>query len=177
MASSSSVEDRINLHQLMELKAAFERADLDNGGSLDMEEFLEAFGGVLGKNLAKKQLMHLFMKVHRTDARGKASTRTRHASCSTLLHHSILSHVQQHHSTSVYTLLHTCTPLFTLLHFSCPFARAYTRLFPPPSLWAPLRAAVARARRCGSAPTAARVARIRRKKQADSSLAEAPSPK
>ena len=35
------MEDRINLHQLMELKAAFERADTDQGGSLDMEEFLD----------------------------------------------------------------------------------------------------------------------------------------
>ena len=37
----ASVEDRINLHQLMELKAAFDRADTDGGGSLDLEEFLE----------------------------------------------------------------------------------------------------------------------------------------
>ena len=36
-----SMEDRINLHQLMELKAAFDRADTDGGGSLDLEEFLE----------------------------------------------------------------------------------------------------------------------------------------
>jgi len=62
-AASSSVEDRINLHQLMELKAAFEKADTDHGGSLDMEEFLEAFGGVLGKNLTHEQLTHLFMKI------------------------------------------------------------------------------------------------------------------
>ena len=32
---------QINLHQLMELKAAFDRADTDGGGSLDLEEFLE----------------------------------------------------------------------------------------------------------------------------------------
>ena len=57
------MEDRINLHQLMELKAAFERADTDQGGSLDMEEFLEAFGEVLGKNLTHEQLTHLFMKI------------------------------------------------------------------------------------------------------------------
>ena len=35
---AQSMEDRINLHQLMELKAAFDRADTDQGGSLDMEE-------------------------------------------------------------------------------------------------------------------------------------------
>lgn len=47
----------------MELKAAFDRADTDNGGSLDIDEFLEAFGGVLGKNLSHEQLTHLFMKI------------------------------------------------------------------------------------------------------------------
>ena len=62
-ASAASVEDRINLHQLMELKAAFDRADTDGGGSLDTEEFLEAFGEVLGKNLTHEQLTHLFMKI------------------------------------------------------------------------------------------------------------------
>ena len=60
---AGSVEDRINLHQLMELKAAFDRADIDGGGSLDMDEFLEAFGEVLGKNLTHEQLTHLFMKI------------------------------------------------------------------------------------------------------------------
>ena len=47
----------------MELKAAFDRADTDGGGSLDLDEFLEAFGGVLGKNLSHEQLTHLFMKI------------------------------------------------------------------------------------------------------------------
>jgi len=63
MAEATSVEDRINLHQLMELKAVFERADTDGGGSLDIDEFLEAFGEVLGKNLSYEQLTHLFMKI------------------------------------------------------------------------------------------------------------------
>lgn len=63
MSEPTSVEDRINLHQLMELKAAFERADTDGGGSLDLDEFLEAFSGVLGKNLSHQQLTHLFMKI------------------------------------------------------------------------------------------------------------------
>lgn len=63
MSDGTSVEDRINLHQLMELKAVFERADTDGGGSLDVDEFLEAFGGVLGKNLTHEQLTHLFMKI------------------------------------------------------------------------------------------------------------------
>ena len=61
--ATSTMEDRINLHQLMELKAAFDRADVDRGGSLDMGEFLGAFGGVLGERLTPEQLTHLFMKI------------------------------------------------------------------------------------------------------------------
>ena len=61
--NQTSVEDRINLHQLMQLKEAFDHADIDGGGSLDIEEFLEAFGDVLGKNLTREQLTHLFMKI------------------------------------------------------------------------------------------------------------------
>jgi len=57
------MEDRINLSQLMDLKAAFDRADTDHGGTLDIDEFLAAFGNVLGKNLTEEQLTHLFMKI------------------------------------------------------------------------------------------------------------------
>eukprot|EP00741_Cyanophora_paradoxa_P015875 tig00020909_g15326.t1 len=56
-------EDAINLSTLMELKEIFDRADVDGGGSLDMEEFIEAFGGVIGKNMTPEQLQHLFMKI------------------------------------------------------------------------------------------------------------------
>ena len=35
----------------------FEKADTDHGGSLDLDEFLEAFGGVLGSNLSHEQLI------------------------------------------------------------------------------------------------------------------------
>ena len=62
-AEPTSMEDRINLHQLMELKAAFDRADTDSNYALDMDEFLQAFGTVLGKNLSHEQLTHLFMKI------------------------------------------------------------------------------------------------------------------
>ena len=34
----ASMEDRINLHQLMELKAAFDRADEDGSGTIDRKE-------------------------------------------------------------------------------------------------------------------------------------------
>ena len=38
----------------MELREAFELADTDNGDGLDISEFIEAFGGVIGKNMTKK---------------------------------------------------------------------------------------------------------------------------
>ena len=47
----------------MELREAFEEADADAGGSLDLEEFVNAFGGVIGKNMNIKQLNQLFMKI------------------------------------------------------------------------------------------------------------------
>mmetsp|Transcript_37768 Transcript_37768/g.61203 ORF Transcript_37768/g.61203 Transcript_37768/m.61203 type:complete len:933 (-) Transcript_37768:1406-4204(-) len=55
--------DAINLTTLMELKAVFEHADVDGGGSLSLDEFVEAFGGILGKNMTSEQLTHLFMKI------------------------------------------------------------------------------------------------------------------
>jgi Ca2+-binding EF-hand superfamily protein len=47
----------------MELRELFEAADTDKGGALEIEEFIEAFGGVLGKDMNKKQLKQLFMKI------------------------------------------------------------------------------------------------------------------
>ncbi len=41
----------------------FENADADKGGALEIEEFTEAFGGVLGKDMNPKQLKQLFMKI------------------------------------------------------------------------------------------------------------------
>lgn len=58
-----TLEDRINMQQLMDLKAAFNRADIDRGGTLDLHEFVLAFGGVLGRDMSKEQLTHLFMKI------------------------------------------------------------------------------------------------------------------
>ena len=55
--------DAMNLHQLVELRAAFEQADVDGGGSLDVEEFIEAFGSVLGRNMTREKLALLFMKI------------------------------------------------------------------------------------------------------------------
>jgi len=57
------LEESIQLQHLKELQNAFKRADADGGGSLDQEEFVKAFGSILGKNLSEDQVTNLFMKI------------------------------------------------------------------------------------------------------------------
>ena len=47
----------------MELREAFDLADLDRGGALELDEFIDAFGDVIGKNMTHKELKQLFMKI------------------------------------------------------------------------------------------------------------------
>ena len=47
----------------MELKEKFKAIDKDGSGSLDKDEFVDAFGDVLGKDLSSKQLEQLFMRI------------------------------------------------------------------------------------------------------------------
>lgn len=47
----------------MQLKEKFNAADSDQGGALELEEFVAAFGSVLGHNLTKKELIQLFMRI------------------------------------------------------------------------------------------------------------------
>ena len=47
----------------MELREAFDIADTDKGGALEIEEFKDAFGEIIGKNMNRKQLTQLFMKI------------------------------------------------------------------------------------------------------------------
>ncbi len=51
-----NASEKINLQHIMELREAFEAADTDKGGALEIEEFIEAFGGVIGKGMNQKQL-------------------------------------------------------------------------------------------------------------------------
>ena len=48
--------EQINLQHLMELKEKFKEIDEDESGALDEEEFVAAFGDVLGKDMSAKQL-------------------------------------------------------------------------------------------------------------------------
>ncbi|GBG25627.1 WD repeat-containing protein 64 [Hondaea fermentalgiana] len=62
-ARGKGESNMISLDKLQELRLAFELADEDGGGGLDMEEFLNAFGHILGDNLSQRQLSNLFMKI------------------------------------------------------------------------------------------------------------------
>ena len=59
----SNASERINLQNIMELREAFDLADTDSGGALEIDEFIEAFGEVLGKDMSMKELKQLFMKI------------------------------------------------------------------------------------------------------------------
>ena len=47
----------------MQLRTAFLTADDSGDGELDLNEFIRAFGRVLGKGLNYKQLNQLFMRI------------------------------------------------------------------------------------------------------------------
>ena len=52
----SNASERINLQNIMELREAFDLADIDAGGALELNEFIEAFGEVIGKHMNMKEL-------------------------------------------------------------------------------------------------------------------------
>ena len=49
-----NASERINLQHIMELREAFDIADTDKGGALEIDEFIEAFGEIIGKNMNPK---------------------------------------------------------------------------------------------------------------------------
>jgi len=61
--SNSSLTEKINLQHLIELREKFDKADLDHGGALELDEFVDAFGEVLGVGMSRKQLVQLFMRI------------------------------------------------------------------------------------------------------------------
>ena len=58
--SSSTASLMSEFHQL---RGAFLDADSDGGGDLDLDEFTEAFGKILGPSLSKQDIINLFMKI------------------------------------------------------------------------------------------------------------------
>eukprot|EP00924_Labyrinthula_sp_SR-Ha-C_P006274 snap_masked-scaffold_31-processed-gene-1.44-mRNA-1 protein AED:1.00 eAED:1.00 QI:0/0/0/0/1/1/6/0/949 len=61
--SANSSSPSFDLSQLNLLRKAFDEADTDGENGLDMNEFVDAFGQILGKNLSKQQLINLYMKI------------------------------------------------------------------------------------------------------------------
>lgn len=49
-----SATEKIDLRAIMEIKEAFDSADIDKEGSLDPTEFTKAFGDILGGGLTEK---------------------------------------------------------------------------------------------------------------------------
>lgn len=45
------------------LKERFKEADIDQGGALELEEFVAAFGDIIGKKMSNKELVKLFMRI------------------------------------------------------------------------------------------------------------------
>ena len=54
MAENKNASERINLQHIMELREAFDIADADKGGALELDEFTDAFGEILAKNMTDK---------------------------------------------------------------------------------------------------------------------------
>ena len=79
----------------MELREAFDIADTDKGGALELEEFIEAFGEIIGKNMTPKQLRQLFMKI---DADSNGSVEWHEFMNYMLLENQTLSSMKQEHS-------------------------------------------------------------------------------
>ena len=58
-----NASEQISLQHIMELREAFDAADKHKGGALSLSEFVDAFGGIIGKDMNKKQINQLFMKI------------------------------------------------------------------------------------------------------------------
>jgi hypothetical protein len=55
----------MSITQILSLKERFDRADTDGGGSLDMQEFMDAFGSIINKNGSMSGLLsHVILDPH-----------------------------------------------------------------------------------------------------------------
>lgn len=58
-----NASEQISLQHIMELREAFDAARKHREGALTLEEFVKAFGGIIGKDMNDKQINQLFMKI------------------------------------------------------------------------------------------------------------------
>lgn len=78
----------------MELREAFDLADADKGGALELDEFMDAFGEIIGKGMNQKQLRQLFMRI---DADSNGSVEWHEFMNYMLLENQTLSSMKQEH--------------------------------------------------------------------------------
>jgi len=55
--------ERLNKSLLKDLQRSFNEADEDGSGALDLDEFIVAFGSVLGPRSTREELEQLFMRI------------------------------------------------------------------------------------------------------------------
>jgi len=58
-----NASEQISLQHIMELREAFDAAKKHRDSALELEEFMDAFGGIIGKGMNPKQINQLFMKI------------------------------------------------------------------------------------------------------------------
>lgn len=90
----------MNREHLIELKHKFDQADIDQGGALELEEFVSAFGEVLGKGLSDKEIIQLFMRI---DANSDGSVDWEEFINYIILETETLSHMRADHSEYINT--------------------------------------------------------------------------
>lgn len=62
-AEKQNASEQISLQHIMELREAFDAAKKHKDGALELDEFLDAFGGIIGRDMNDKQINQLFMKI------------------------------------------------------------------------------------------------------------------
>jgi Ca2+-binding EF-hand superfamily protein len=51
-----NASEQISLQHIMELREAFDAAKKHKDGALELEEFMDAFGGIIGRDMNDKQI-------------------------------------------------------------------------------------------------------------------------
>jgi len=100
VADKQNASERINLQDIMQLRTAFITADDSGDGELSLNEFIAAFGKVLGKGLKYKQLNQLFMRI---DADSGGSVDWNEFMNYMLIENTTLSSMKQEHFTYLKT--------------------------------------------------------------------------
>lgn len=96
----------------MELREAYEKADADGGGSLNEEEFIDAFKEIIGKGMNVKQLRQLFMRI---DADSNSTVEWHEFMNYMLLENQTRSSMKQEHSEYVKSVIPDPAPYMSKL--------------------------------------------------------------